>query len=47
MIAVWAREKIDVGVLIIVGVMGQIGGWFFQAKHVRGVDNVSADEITR
>ena len=29
------------------GVLEQIGGWCFQTKHVRGVENGSADGITR
>ena len=35
------------GLLRNLGVLEKIGGWCFHAKHVRGVDNVLADVITR
>ena len=35
------------GMMRILGVLEQIGGWCFQAKHVRGVENGLADGITR
>ena len=35
------------GVMRILGVMEQIMGWCFRAKHVRGVENGLADGITR
>ena len=33
--------------MLVLGVLEQIGGWCFQAKHVRGVENVLADGMTR
>ena len=35
------------GMIRIMGLSERIGGWSFQAKHVRGVDNILADEISR
>ena len=40
-------EGILVGMMRNTGVMKRIGGWSFQAKHVRGVENVISDGITR
>ena len=31
----------------IMGALERIGGWSFQAKYVRGVENILADGITR
>ena len=35
------------GMMRFFGVLEQIGGWCFQVKHVRGVENRLADGITR
>ena len=32
--------------MIIMGLLEKIRGWYFQAKHVRSVENVSAGGVT-
>ena len=42
------REEARTGALMrMLGALETQGGWCFQAKHVRGVDNRLADGITR
>ena len=41
------EEEQSGGTIMIMRVLERIGGWSFQAKHVRGVGNVLADGITR
>ena len=42
------EEKVRVGALMrIMGALEAKGGWCFQARHVRGVNNRLADGLAR